>query len=191
MEDEVKTEQAEPAEPKKTARRAAKAAKETAAVPAEERAPLISKEVNLRQIVTVRNGFQGRLVYQSRHSGETFVWDEFGAEQDMELGELRNAKSSSKNFFINNWFMFDEPWIVAYLGLEQYYRHAVRIEDFDRLFSLPAEEMAETIAALSDGQKRSVAYRAHVLIAEGAIDSNRTIAALERCLGVELVDRSR
>ena len=42
---------------------------------------------------------------------------------------------------------------------------------------------------LSDGQKRSISYRARQLIADGAIDSNKTIATLEKCLGVDLVER--
>lgn len=148
------------------------------------------KDVDPGQIVTVRNGFQGRLVYKSKHTGERFVWDEFGAEQDMELSELKSARSSNKKYFINNWFMFDEPWIIDYLGMNQYYKFAISIDGFDRLFERPADELSAAIANLSNGQKRSVAYRARQLIAEGAIDSNRAISTLEECLGVELVDRT-
>ena len=79
-----------------------------------EKKPLVPKDIDPSQYVTVRNGFQGRLVYKSKRTGERFVWDSFGAEQDMELSELRNARNSNKKYFINNWFMFDEPWIVDY-----------------------------------------------------------------------------
>ena len=71
------------------AKEAAQPAKETA----NEKRVFIPKEVDPHQIVTVRNGFQGRLVYKSPKTGERFVWEAFGAEQDMEIGELRNAKS--------------------------------------------------------------------------------------------------
>jgi hypothetical protein len=151
--------------------------------------PIVPKEIDPNQIVTVRNGFQGRLVYKGRRTGERFVWDAFGSEQDMELSELKNAKSSNKKYFINNWFMFDESWIVDYLGLKQYYKNAIPIQDFDKLFEKPVSEIEETISQLSDGQKKSIAYRAKQLIAEGGIDSNRTIATLEKCLGTELVER--
>lgn len=140
-------------------------------------------------IVTVRNGFQGTLVYRSRKTGESFVWDEFGAEQDMELNELRNAKSSGKKYFINNWFMFDDPEILEYLGMSRYYKTSLNIDDFDDLFTLPADEVSAVIAKLPDGQKQSVAYRAKQLMAEDKIDSNKVIAALEQSLGVSLVDR--
>ena len=154
-----------------------------------EKKPLVPKDIDPSQYVTVRNGFQGRLVYKSKRTGERFVWDSFGAEQDMELSELRNARNSNKKYFINNWFMFDEPWIVDYLGMGKYYRFAISIQDFDKLFTKPASEIEKTIANLSDGQKQSVAYRAKQLMSEGGIDSNRLIATLEKCLGIELIER--
>lgn len=154
-----------------------------------EKKPLVPKDVDPMQIITVRNGFQGRLVYKSKKTGERFVWDEFGAEQDMELGELRNARNSNKKYFINNWFMFDEPWVAEYLGMGKHYQFSIPIDSFDALFEKPAPEIEETVAKLSEGQKRSVAYRAKQLISEGGIDSNRTIATLEKCLGTELVER--
>lgn len=151
--------------------------------------PIVPKTVDPEQYVTVRNGFQGRLVYISKRTGERFVWDEFGSEQEMELRELKNAKNSSKKFFENNWFMFDEDWIVNYLGVQRFYRNAVRIEDFDEIFSKNADEIVEIVSGMSDGQKKSAAYRARTLIAEGKIDSNRAITALEKSLGVELIER--
>ena len=151
--------------------------------------PLVPKEIDPNQIVTVRNGFQGKLVYKSKRTGELWAWDSFGAEQDMELSELKNARNSNKKFFINNWFMFDEDWIVDYLGMRQYYKNSLPIQDFDKLFEKSATEIEKIVSKLSDGQKKSVAYRAKQLIAEEKIDSNRVIATLEECLGTELVDR--
>lgn len=154
-----------------------------------EKKRMVPKDVDQNQIVTVRNGFQGRLVYKSKRTGERFVWDGFGAEQDMELGELRNARNSNKKYFINNWFMFDEQWIVDYLGMSSFYKFSISIEGFDELFEKPVSEIEEIIAKLSEGQKKSIAYRAKQLIAEGGIDSNKTITTLEKCLGTELIER--
>lgn len=151
--------------------------------------PLIPKEIDPNQIVTVRNGFQGRLVYKSKRTGERWAWDAFGAEQDMELSELKNARNSNKKYFINNWFMFDEDWVIDYLGMRQYYKHSLPIQDFDKLFEKPASEIEKVVSKLSEGQRKSVAYRAKQLIAEGGIDSNKVIATLEKCLGTELVER--
>lgn len=156
---------------------------------AAEKKRMVPKDIDPTQIVTVKNGFQGRLVYKSKKTGERFVWDAFGSEQDMEIGELRNARNSNKKYFINNWFMFDEPWIVDYLGMGKFYKFSISIDGFDALFEKPVTEIEETISKLSDGQKKSIAYRAKQLIAEGGIDSNKTITTLEKCLGTELIER--
>lgn len=147
------------------------------------------KAFDPNQIVTVRNGFQGKLVYKSKKTGEVFIWEEFGAEQDMELSELKSARSSSKKFFINNWFMIDDPEVIDYLGMGQYYKFALNIDEFDALFTKSAGEVRETVSKLSAGQKKSVAYRARQLIGRGEIDSNKVISTLEECLGIELVER--
>lgn len=151
--------------------------------------PVVPKEINPNQIITVRNGFQGRLVYKSKRTGERWSWESFGAEQDMELSELKNARNSNKKYFINNWFMFDEDWVIDYLGMRQYYKNSLNIQDFDQLFKKPVGEIEDIISKLSEGQRKSVVYRAKQLIAEEEIDSNRVINTLEKCLGVELVER--
>ena len=159
--------------------------------PAVKSAPveMVAKDVDPSMYVTVRNGFQGRLVYQSRKTGELFIWDNFGDEQDMELRELKNAKNSYKKFFINNWFMFDEDWIVDYLGVRQFYKNSLHIDDFDSIFSMTPAEIKKLAATMSDGLKKSVAYRARKLIADGEIDSRKSIMALEEALDTELIEK--
>lgn len=149
---------------------------------------IVPKEVDLGQYITVRNGFHGKLVYKSSRTGEKFVWDSFGAEQEMELRELRNAKNSVKGYFKNNWFIFDEPWVVEYLGLKNFYKNSLGIESFDEIFKKDSDEIKQILTEMSDGQKKSVAYRASELIANGEIDSLKTITALEESLGIELIE---
>ena len=171
-------------------------AKTAKASPSEEvveevRKPIVAKDVDLSQLIVVRNGYQGRLVYKSPRTHEKFVWPEFGTEQMIELMELRNAKNTYKKYFINNWFMFDDEyaWVVDYLGMSQYYKHALKVDEFDDIFSKSPSEIEKTVAKLSAGQKNSLSYRARQLIAEEGIDSNKAIAALEKSLGIELVER--
>lgn len=152
---------------------------------------IVPKDVDPNEIITVYNGFQGKLIYISPRTKETFRWDEFGDTQEMELRELRNARSSAKKFFINNWFMFaeEDSWVIDYLGLRQYYKFALQLDEFDELFTKSPATIEKTISKLSNGQKKSVTYRARRLIADGEIDSNKAIAALEKSLGVELIER--
>lgn len=156
---------------------------------AEVEAPIVARGVDLHQYVTVRNGFHGTLVYKSKKTGESYVWDEHGSEQEMELIELKDAKNTNKKMFINNWFMFDESWIIDYLGLRQYYKNAISIEDFDNIFTKSPEELRSIIGEMSDGQKHSAAYRARALINNGTIDSRKVIATLEEVLKTELIEK--
>lgn len=149
----------------------------------------VKKNLDPNMIITVKNGFQGRLVYKSKRTQEKFEWDAFGDEQDMELQELKNAKNASKSFFLNNWFLIDDPEVLEYLGVSQYYKYALNFDSFDDLFSKKPNEIKETISHLSVGQKKSVAYRAKQLIADGVIDSIKVINALEESLSIELIDR--
>lgn len=156
---------------------------------AEKKTSMRAADIDPTQYVIVRNGFHGKLIYDSQRTGEHFVWKDFGDEQEMELRELRNAKNSYKKYFENNWFMFDEDWIIEYLGVKQYYRHAISIDKFDNIFNLSADELRQTLAKLSNGQKKSVAYRAKELIKEEVIDSMSVVRTLEELLGVELIQK--
>lgn len=158
--------------------------------PAEPEKPIVPKEVDLNTYITVYNGFQGGLVYKSRRTGETFKWDRYGSEQEMELKELKNAKNTHKQMFINNWFMFskEDSWVIDYLGLNQYYKNAVSIDEFDNIFKLSPAKLKAAIGEMSKAQQKSVLYRASRLIESGEIDSRKTIAALEEALGVQLIE---
>lgn len=153
--------------------------------------PIIPKDIDPTQYITVRNGFQGQLVFKSQRSGEMFTWAEFGDEQDIELRELRSMKNSNKSFFINNWFMFndEDDWVIDYLGVRQYYKNAIKIDDFDDIFTKKPAELKTIISNLSEGQKKSVAYRASQLIVDRKIDSLSVISVLEESLGIELIEK--
>lgn len=140
-------------------------------------------------VVTVKNGFPGMLVYISRKTGEKFVWQEFGDEQDMELSELKNARNSSKKFYMNNWFLIDDPAVLDYLGVADYYKYATKNAGFEKLFDKTPAEIKRDVATLSDGQKRSVGYRARQMIKDGELDSVKKISALEESLGITLIER--
>lgn len=158
----------------------------------EEAVTIIPKDIDLSMYITVLNGFQGRLIYISQKTGEKYVWDSFGDEQEIDLRELRNARSSAKTFYEKNWFMFDKnnEWVIDYLGLNKYYKNSVPVDGFDDIFKLPTNKVKERIEKIPEGQKQSVVYRAKQLIERGEIDSLKLIAALEEALGVELIEKN-
>lgn len=163
-------------------------AEDTPAATSEKKSYKVKKDLDPNMYVTVKNGFNGTLVYKSKKTGERFVWDAFGDEQEMELAELKSAKNSYKAFFVNNWFLFDDPEIIEWLGMGQYYKYALNSASFDKLFEKTPDEIEKVVAALSAGQKKSLAFRAKQLIADGMIDSIKVIAALEKSLSVELIE---
>lgn len=138
--------------------------------------------------VTIRNGFNGTLVYISKRTGEEYIWPEFGSEQDIEIQELKNAKNTAKGFFENNWFLIDDVDVIRFLGVERYYQNALDFDSFDEIFTMSPSQIAERISKLSDGQRESVRYRARQLIQDGVIDSRKVVSALEASLGVKLIE---
>ena len=80
------------------------------------------------------------------------------------------------------------PEVIDYLNVGQYYKNALRYEDFDTLFDGDPADVERVLNGLSAGQKRTVSYRARALVAEGKIDSLSMIAAIERALAVKLTD---
>lgn len=156
----------------------------------EEKKEIVVKKRTFRpdEYVTVRNGFDGKLVYRSSKSGEKYVFGKFGDEHDIEIQELKKARNDAKKFFENNWFLIDDPDVIEYLGIGEYYKNAFSYDDFDQLTAMSADEIAERMKKVSDGQKVAIAHHARRLIAEGKIDSMKAILALEKGLGVQLIE---
>ena len=183
---------------KPTARRATKKVKvpehvaeeqSVAKQPARKSVTVKPKKLDPEMYVTVRNGFPGLLVYKSSKTGEKYVFDRFGDEHEISLQELKKAKNDSKAFFENNWFLIDDPEVIEYLGLTQYYKNAFSYDDFEELTKMTADEVREKMQHISNGQKAAVARYARQLIAEERIDSLKVITALEDGLGVQLTDK--
>lgn len=149
----------------------------------------VRKQLDLHTIVTVKNGFPGMLIYESSKTGEVFRWESLGDEQDMELQELKNARNASKAFYVNNWFRIDDPEILDYLGVAEYYKNALNLIDDETLRALKPEDIRSTVMKMSDGQKLALKYRVKQMIENGDIDSMKMITAFEEALGVELIER--
>ncbi len=151
----------------------------------------IPENVDLNMLIPVKNGYHGVLSYISPRTREEFVWDDFGDEQDMELKELRSAKSTNKAFFENNYFMFDGEyeWVIDFLGVRKFYEHAVGMDGFEKIFYSTPAQIKKTISQMSDGQKKSLVYCAKDKIASGEVDSFKIISALEEALGVALIQK--
>ena len=110
------------------------------------------------------------------------VIGEFNAGIDAETKKGRKAKKRLDEFL-------DDPAVVEYLGVQQYYKNALKVDEFEDLFEKSNDEMKDVVSKLSKGQRKSVAYLARKQIADGTIDSRQKIATLENLLGVDLVEK--
>lgn len=161
---------------------------EAPAAAVKPKAPRIrAKKLDPEMYVTVRNGYPGLLVYKSTKTGEVFRFEGFGDEHEIELQELQKAKNTSKGFFINNWFLIDDPEVIEYLGIGQFYKDAFTYEEFEELAEMSEKEVADKVSRISEGQKLAVTRYARQLVRDGRIDSVSVIKALENGLGVKLV----
>lgn len=165
--------------PKETAQPKKDAVKEKQTTPV----PKAKPQYGPNTYVTVKSGFNGTLVYVSKRTGETFVWDGIGTEQDMEAIELKNAKSASKVFFENNWFMFDDQDFVDWLGVSAFYKNALDEDGVLELSKGTVKNIEEAINKLNSGQKEYVFGVVQRLFDNGKIDSVTKINAFERAFG--------
>lgn len=146
-------------------------------------------KLDLNEMVYVTNGFYGNLTYKSRKTGYIFKLSRFGDGDYIELGELLTAKNSEPKFFENNWFIIDDPDVLAFLNVEKYYTKYLDPDQFNNIFYLTPDEAKAKITQLSKGQKTSLMYRALEMIETGELDSRKMIAALEEALEVQLVEQ--
>lgn len=180
-------------EKKPAARKPATPRKRSAALKSTENKPAEKPVVHKRELrpddyVTVKNGYDGRLIYKSSKTGEKFEFERFGDEHDMELQELKKAKNDAKAFFRNNWFLIEDPDVIEYLGIGEYYKNALKYDEFSELANMTADEISERMKKVSEGQKVTIAHHARRMIANGEIDSLKAISALEEGLGVQLIE---
>ena len=177
----------------KLAQEPAKATALAKEAPAQSEAPAVKprvrKSLDPNMYVPVRNGFHGRLVFKDKVTGEEYEWSDFGDEIDLTLNTLQKARSGQRRFFSDNWFLIDDPDVIEYLNVGQYYKNALNFEEFDTIFELPKDELIARVATLSDGQKRGVGFAAKQKIEAGELSDLNVIKALEGMLKVELIEK--
>lgn len=139
---------------------------------------------NKDEDIWVVSQFPGELHYVSKRTGYEIVWAEMGAGEWMSYEELTSMANSQKKFFERNWIMLD-PEVLFSLRMERYYVNSLSLEEYETIFDVPVERMELILNQLPPGQKKTIAYRAQILISEKQIDSNRRIEAIERALGTQ------
>lgn len=169
---------------RRTTKSAASSKVEPASVEVVETAtPAITNDT----MIECRNGTAGVLIYKSQlNPGYTVEWDRFGDVQELEYRELVSMRGNQRRFFEENWILIDDPAVIKKLGVERYYKNSLTTDNFDAVFTMPAEKIKKIVPALPGGTKDAIASEAKKKIETGELDSRSAIKALEESLSVEL-----
>lgn len=169
---------------RRTTKSAAASKVEPASVEVAETAtPAITNDT----MIECRNGTAGVLIYKSQlNPGYTVEWDRFGDVQELEYRELVSMRGNQRRFFEENWILIDDLAVIKKLGVERYYKNSLTTDNFDTVFTMPAEKIKKIVPALPGGTKDAIASEAKKKIETGELDSRSAIKALEESLSVEL-----
>lgn len=144
-------------------------------------------EITNDTMVECRSGVSGNLIYKSMlNPGYTVEWDDLGDVQELEYRELVSMRGNQRRFFEENWILIDDPAVIKKLGVERYYKNSLTTDDFEEVFSMPADEIKKVVPTLPGGTKDAIASEAKKKIESGELDSRSAIKALEDSLSVEL-----
>lgn len=141
---------------------------------------------DLNARVPVRSAVYGKLTYIDPRTKLKYTWNEFGQTEYLELQELRTARNSYPDFFINRWWEIDDTNALKWLDAEKFYNGSLSVDDFDSLFTKTPEEIKAVVAMMPAAQKVNFGLRAKELIERGDIDSMRVVRALEESLNLKL-----
>lgn len=144
-------------------------------------------EITNETMVECRSGVSGNLIYKSAlNPGYTVEWDHLGDIQEMEYRELVSMRGNQRRFFEENWILIDDSAVIKKLGVERYYKNSLSTDDFEDVFTMPADKIKEVVPTLPGGTKDAIASEAKKKIENGELDSRSAIKALEDSLSVVL-----
>ena len=85
--------------------------------------------------------------------------------------------------------MLDDPEVIEYLGVAEYYKRAFNLGNEAILQAMSPSEIKAAVAAMPNGRQLALKYRVKQMIEDGTLDSIKSITAFEDALGVELIER--
>lgn len=152
----------------------------------EEKTYKIRKQLDRNMLVPVCSFVVGLLYYQSEKTGAIFRFSEFGAQDEIELHELRSMRSSMPKFLTEPWLIILDDEVVDHLGLNDLYEKILKPKSLDKLFKARPSVMRSILENAPRGMKRTVSARASQLIATGKLDSSTKRKIVEETCGVDL-----
>lgn len=143
-------------------------------------------EIDLNDMIRVRSVTKGKLIYISPKTGMQFTWEDYGAEEYIEFGELLTMKASRSEFLTRPLMVVDDEEVAEKLGLTNLYKDIAKIEDVDTFFDGSLKDMQDILDVVPKGIKTLVADEATARIKNDTLFDIRKIKMLEEALNIDL-----
>lgn len=148
------------------------------------------KKIPLNTEVACTNLTNGKLIYISKKQlGYQVVWQNPNDVEYIELGELVSMRNSQRAFFEKGWLGIDDPDIIKFLKVEQYYKNIINLEHIEDFFNLPNNKIEEKLKNMSDGYRENIKNKAIDMIKNDEIDSIKKVKFLKEIFGINDISK--
>lgn len=141
-------------------------------------------------VPVVCNTIGGAIYISKKIMGYTVEWEDIGAVEYMELGELSSMRNTDRRFFEDNWIVLEDTdeyttmQLYDFLKVSKFYKNVFTPDNIDEIFSYSKDKIVKVISTLSRGMKETIAARAKIKLDEDTLDKN-IIDTLESALGIQ------
>lgn len=146
------------------------------------------EELDRNMLVEVMNNTNGTYVHTSRRSGQSWVFDGYGARDEMELQELLSIRAASAGVLNEPILLILDDEVVEYLGLGGLYEDILNDREVDLFFKLRPSEMEDILEKAPEGMKKLLCQKALEKVGNGELDSVARRRVFENVFGIELDD---
>ena len=137
--------------------------------------------------VPCRSVVSGKLYVEGIKTGMIYPFMDYGDVTEIEYRDLVAAvRSKDKSVYEPRFIIEDKDFIAEYPALDEYYSSRFKTRDIKKILKMPIDEMIEAISTLPNGAKESLKSLAVQQVADGTLDSNKKIKALDEIFGTNL-----
>lgn len=143
------------------------------------------QSVDRNKVVSIMNGTTGRMSYDSSHTGQEWVFNDFGQIDEITVGELITIKNQHPRYLKEHWMIILDDETVNYLGLESLYKTVfTNKEQVVEILEKPVDELQFIVKNAPVGMKALILDVAKERYQDGKFDSMSKIKVLQEELGV-------
>lgn len=146
------------------------------------------KSFQLTDMIMCKSVTFGRLIYTSKKTGLSYVWEDYGDIQEVQYSDLLALKSSRSAFLFKPYFVIENEDLINIWAkdFEKMYSIIALISNMDEFLSSDTSVVEKTLSELPDGLKNTVQNYAADMIRRGELDSVSMIQMIDNTLNCNL-----